>query len=101
MANNESKIQSKIINTINKEYGICFKYNEDYKTKAGVPDLFAAINNKAIFIETKTNEGHASEIQKAQIKKIKSKGTKYVYIVNPKNYNDFINILDKIKKGDI
>ena len=39
MSNRESKFQSKIIKEINKNYGICLKYNQDYKTKSGIPDL--------------------------------------------------------------
>lgn len=100
MSNQESAFQSKIIKEINKNYGICLKYNEDYKTKAGIPDLFAAVNNKAIFIETKTDKGKASEIQEAQMKRIKERATIYVYKIAPKDYNYLITELDKIKRGE-
>ena len=56
MSNRESSFQSKIIKEINKNYGICIKYNQDYKSKAGIPDLVAAINNKCVFIEVKWKE---------------------------------------------
>lgn len=97
----ESSFQAKVIKLINCKYGTCIKYNIDYKAKAGMPDTFAAINNKAVFIEFKTDEGEASTIQKAQIAKIKRKSTKYVYIISPRDYNWFIIELDKIKRGDI
>lgn len=100
MSNRESAFQSKIIKAINKDYGICLKYNEDYKTKSGMPDLFAAINNKAVFIEVKTDDGKASEIQEAQLARIKNKATKYVYKIAPKDYNYLITELDKIKRGE-
>lgn len=100
MSNKESIFQNKIIKEINKNYGICLKYNEDYKTKSGMPDLFAAINDKAIFIEVKTNEGKSSPIQDAQMQRIKNKATKYVYKIAPKDYNYLINELDKIKRGE-
>ncbi len=100
MSNRESAFQSKIIKLINEKYGVCLKYNEDYKTKSGMPDLFAAINNKAVFIEVKTDDGSASDIQKAQVKRIIKKATKYVYIIAPKDYNYLINELDKIKRGE-
>lgn len=100
MSNRESAFQKKIMNKINKDYGICLKYNEDYKTKGGIPDLFAAINNKAVFIEVKTNEGTASDIQEAQMARIKKRATKYVYKIAPRDYNYLISELDKIKRGE-
>ena len=100
MSNLESKFQSKIIKVINDNYGVCLKYNQDYKTKSGMPDLFAAINNKAIFIEVKTDDGDASKIQLAQCDRLKKKATKYVYIIAPRDYNYLITELDKIKRGD-
>jgi len=100
MSNIESKFQSKIIKLINDKYGICLKYNQDYKTKSGIPDLFAAINNKAIFIEVKTDKGDSSDIQDAQMARIKKRATKYVYKIAPRDYNYLINELNKIKEGE-
>lgn len=100
MSNLESKFQSKIIKLINEKYGICIKYNQDYKSKAGIPDLVAAINNKCVFIEVKTDEGDSSSIQDAQMERIKKRATKYVYKIAPKDYNYLITELDKIKKGE-
>lgn len=97
----ESSFQSKIIKLINLKYGTCIKYNVDYKAKAGMPDTFAAINNKAVFMEIKTDEGEASTIQKAQMRKIKKNSTKYVYIISPRDYSWFVTELDKIKRGEI
>ena len=51
MSNRESSFQSKIIKEINKNYGICIKYNQDHKSKAGIPALVAAINNRRVSIE--------------------------------------------------
>jgi Holliday junction resolvase len=101
MGNLESKFQNKIINLINTKYGICLKYNQDYKTKSGIPDLFAAVNNKAIFIEVKTEKGEPSDIQLAQMHKIKKKATNFVYLVSPKEYNYLVEELEKIKRGEI
>lgn len=101
MSNRESKFQSKIINVINSNYGTCLKYNQDYKTKSGMPDLFAAVNNKAIFIEVKTDKGDFSDIQDAQMERLRKKATKYVYKIAPRDYNYLINELDKIKRGEI
>ena len=101
MSNRESKFQSKIIKEINKNYGMCLKYNQDYKTKSGIPDLFAAINNKAVFIEVKTDDGDSSDIQDAQMERIKKRATKYVYKIAPRDYNYLITELNKIKRGDI
>ena len=100
MSNIESSFQNKIIKKINKDYGVCYKYNQDYKSKAGVPDLFAAINNKAVFIEVKTDNGDSSDIQDAQMAKIKKKATKYVYKIAPRDYNYLIDELNKIKRGE-
>ena len=100
MSNRESAFQSKIIKVINKNHGVCLKYNEDYKRKSGMPDLFAAINDKAVFIEVKTNDGDSSDIQDAQMARLKKKATKYVYKIAPRDYNYIINELDKIKRGE-
>lgn len=97
----ESSFQNKIIKLINNKYGICLKYNEDYKTKSGIPDLFAAVNNKAIFIEVKDEKGIPSDIQLAQMNKIKKKATSFVYLIAPKDYNYLVEQLDKIKKGEL
>ena len=94
----ESAFQKKIMKVINDKYGICIKYNIDYKAKAGIPDLFAAVNNRAIFIEVKTDKGELSALQSKQIERIKKTSTKYVYKVAPKDYNYFIKELDKIKE---
>ena len=101
MSNRESSFQSKIIKEINKNYGICIKYNQDYKSKAGIPDLVAAINNKCVFIEVKTDDGDSSDIQEAQMERIKKRATKYVYKIAPRDYNYLITELNKIKRGDI
>lgn len=83
---------------INANYGICIKYNVDYKAKAGIPDLFAAVNNRAIFIEVKTDKGEPSDLQKKQMERLRKKSTKYVYKIAPKDYNYLIKELDKIKE---
>ena len=62
--------------------------------------MFAAVNNKAIFIEVKTNDGDSSDIQDAQMARIKNKATKYVYKIAQRDYNYLISELDKIKRGE-
>lgn len=75
----ESKIQSKIINKLNSDGWMVVKL---IKTNLnGIPDLLALKNNKAIFIEVKSEKGKLSEIQKYRINELKNHGFE-VHILN-------------------
>lgn len=95
----ENVYQSKLINIINKKYGIALKYQETGTTKTGIPDIIAGINGKIVFIECKTNVGVVSNIQEKQIQKLKRDVTPYVYVARPNTHNLLLKELDKIKGG--
>ena len=48
----------------------------------------------------KTDDGDSSDIQDAQMERIKKRATKYVYKIAPRDYNYLISELDKIKRGE-
>lgn len=59
-------------------------------SKSGIPDIIACVNGHFVAIEVKGPSGHASELQKRNIKLIKdSKG--YACVVYPKDF-------EKLKK---
>lgn len=90
----ESQFQTKIINVINKEYGVALKYQETGTTKVGIPDIIAGINSRIVFIECKTDKGVVSKIQEKQIQRLKGI-TPFVYVVRPSTYELLIKELKK------
>ncbi|MBE6089864.1 MAG: VRR-NUC domain-containing protein [Clostridium beijerinckii] len=67
-----------------------FKYWAGPYSKSGIPDIVACVNGYFVGIEVKAENGHASELQKRNIKLIqRAKG--YGYIVYPKDF-------EKLKK---
>lgn len=67
-----------------------FKYWAGPYSKSGIPDIIACVNGHFVGIEVKGPSGHASELQKRNIKLINNaKG--YARIVYPKDF-------DKLKR---
>lgn len=62
-----------------------FKYWAGPYSKSGIPDIIACVNGHFVGIEVKAPNGHASELQKRNIKLIHdAKG--YASIVYPKDF---------------
>lgn len=62
-----------------------FKYWAGPYSKSGIPDIIACVNGHFVAIEVKCETGHASELQKRNIRLIqKAKG--YARIVYPKDF---------------
>jgi Holliday junction resolvase len=68
----ESKIQAKIIKKLENEGYFIIKIIRC--NKAGIPDILALKNGKAIFIEVKQPKGVLSTIQKYRIEEMRAKG---------------------------
>lgn len=62
-----------------------FKYWAGPYSKSGVPDIIACVNGHFVGIEVKASNGHASELQKRNIRLIQSANGKG-YIVYPKDF---------------
>lgn len=78
----ENKIKAFLNGLPNTWY---FKYWAGPYSKSGIPDIIACINGHFVAIEVKAKNGHASELQKRNIKLIKNcKG--HAYIVYPKDF---------------
>jgi Holliday junction resolvase len=68
----ESKLQSKIIHLLEADGWLVIKTIQ--LSKNGFPDIFAFRNSKAIFIEVKSPNGKASELQKYRIEQLQNQG---------------------------
>ena len=67
-----------------------FKYWAGPYSKSGIPDIIACVNGHFVAIEVKGPSGHASELQKRNVRLIQeSKG--YACVVYPKDF-------EKLKK---
>lgn len=68
----ESDIQRRIMIAITSRGGYCVKVIA--ASRAGVPDVVCCYKGKFIAFEVKTMTGNASDLQKANIKKIRNSG---------------------------
>ena len=71
----EKQVENKIKKWLKKNNHWYFKVHGGAFQKTGVPDIIACINGKFVAIEVKRSDGGiVSELQKAQIQKIKDSG---------------------------
>ncbi|MCR1953044.1 VRR-NUC domain-containing protein [Clostridium sp. DSM 100503] len=61
-------------------------------SKSGIPDIIACINGHFVALEVKAENGHASELQKRNIRLI-NESNGIAYIVYPK---DFENLKERL-----
>lgn len=62
-----------------------FKYWAGPYSKSGIPDIIACVNGHFVGLEVKAPNGHASELQKRNVKLIQDANGK-AYIVYPKDF---------------
>lgn len=71
----EKQVENKIKKWLEQNNHWYFKVHGGAFQKTGVPDIIACINGKFVAIEVKRSDGGiVSELQKAQIQKIKNSG---------------------------
>lgn len=71
----EKKVENKIKKWLKDRNYWYFKVHGSIYQPAGIPDIIACINGKFVAIEVKRSDGGiVSELQKAQIQKIKDSG---------------------------
>ena len=78
----ESEIK-KFLDTLPNTY--YFKYWAGPYSKSGIPDIIACVNGHFVALEVKAENGHASELQKHNIKLI-HKANGLADIVYPKDF---------------
>lgn len=78
----ENQIKS-FLNTLPNTW--YFKYWAGPYSKSGIPDIIACVNGHFVGIEVKAPSGHASELQKRNVKLIQDANGK-AYIVYPKDF---------------
>lgn len=84
----EQKLQSRIISALEADGWIVVKTIT--LSKNGFPDIFSFKNGKTLFIEVKSENGKASELQKYRIEQLTKAGFE-AYIIN--SYEQFKKIV--------
>lgn len=88
------------IKTWLKDHNCYFvKFFANRMTKSGVPDILACVNGYFVGIEVKAQNGHPSELQYYNVRKIREAGG-FAYIVYPSGWEDLRNILEGLLKED-
>lgn len=88
----EALLQKKILQFLNEQDIFNFKIIS--ANKNGIPDIFFIYKGQSIFLEIKSPNGKASEIQKYQMQKIKENGAFALFI---KNYSEFLQFFNNFK----
>ena len=86
----EAKLQRKIIQFLESEKWIVVKTIQ--LSKNGFPDIFAFKNGKTIFIEVKSENGKATDLQKYRIEQFQKEGFN-AFICN--SYTEFIHSMNE------
>lgn len=74
-----------------------FKYWAGPYSKSGIPDIIACVNGHFVGIEVKGSSGHASELQKRNIRLIRESNG-YACIVYPKDFERLKKELNELCK---
>ena len=85
MGNAEAYVEKYLVKKATEKNYLCPKFKSP--GNAGYPDRCLIGNNYTIFIETKSDIGKLSKIQKIRIKEMKEKGA-YVFVINSRESVD-------------
>lgn len=81
------------IKTMLKDNGAWFvKFFANRMTKTGVPDILASVNGYFVGIEVKAQNGHPSELQMYNVRKIRESGG-FAFVVYPSGYEQLEKII--------
>lgn len=67
--------------------------------REGVPDILVCCNGYFFGVELKAENGHPSELQKWNIKRIRDEGG-IAIVLYPDQFDDFKTMVDQINSGD-
>ena len=95
----EKNFENKIKKYLESQNCYFVKYFANRMTKAGVPDILASVNGYFVGIEVKASNGHPSELQIHNVKKIQESGG-FAVIIYPEQWDDFKNMIVFLKGGD-
>lgn len=92
----EKKFENKIKAYLKSKGAWLIKYWAGAQfTKEGIPDLLVCYKGHFIAIEVKAENGHPSELQLYNIRKIIEAGG-HAFILYPKDFDDFKNFIESL-----
>lgn len=94
----EKQFENKIKKYIEDLGGYQVKFFANSMTRKGVPDLLCCLRGKFLAIEVKAENGHPSELQLYQIRKIREAGG-IAFVLYPSGWDDFKIVCYDILKG--
>lgn len=89
--NPETRLKNSVMRMIKKEFPGVWAWKISDLYTSGIPDLLLVNDGAYLWVELKTNEGEASEIQKHTIKRLRSKGCFAVIATSVKEVKDLIS----------
>lgn len=95
----EKNFENKIKFWLNEHGCYYVKFFANRMTKVGVPDILASVNGYFVGIEVKAQNGHPSELQYYNLRKIRESGG-FCYIVYPSGWEDLKEILEGLLKDN-
>lgn len=94
----EKIFENKVKKYIEEQGGYWIKHFANRMTKVGIPDLIICINGYFVAAEIKAKNGHPSELQIYNCKKIREAGG-FSFILYPSGFDEFKRIIRGLK-GD-
>lgn len=82
----EKQFENKIKKMLEANGCYFVKFFANRMTKVGVPDILASVNGYFVGIEVKAKNGHPSELQYYNLRKIRESGG-FAFIVYPSGYD--------------
>lgn len=73
------------------------KFFANRMTKTGVPDILASVNGYFVGIEVKAQNGHPSDLQVYNVRKIRESGG-FAWIVYPSGFEELKRLLIDLKE---
>ena len=94
----EKNLENRIKKWLTEKGCYWVKYFGCAYTRSGVADLLCCIKGKFVALECKSSIGKMSELQKHEAKKVIASGG-LSYCVNPKNWDEVKQDIEKIMEG--
>lgn len=99
MAGSEKTYENKLKSFLKSKGAYFVKYFGCAFSQSGVPDILCCVNGKFLGIEVKASGGRPSALQLHNLKSIDAAGG-IALLVYPKDYNDFVQIIDALSTGE-
>lgn len=92
----EKQYENKIKSLLKDNNAWFVKFFANRMTKTGVPDILACVNGYFVGIEVKAQNGHPSELQLYNVRKIRESGG-FAFIVYPSGFDQLKNIIEDLR----